>query len=75
MVGKAFSEFWILETMPVKFSESQKKKKKIVNQPVQLWECSCEVAEGNDEAEGKLIKWTHHQAESSISTLEDKISI
>lgn len=51
-VGKASS--WILDTMPVGFSEGQKK---IVNQPVQLWECSCEIAEGNDEVEGKLIKW------------------
>lgn len=49
--------------------------KKTVNQPVQLWECSCELAEGNDEVEGNLIKWTCHQAENSISTLEDKISI
>lgn len=52
MVGKA--SLWILETMPVGFSEGQKK---IMNQPVQLWECSCETAEGNDEVKGKLMKW------------------
>ena len=73
------SGFWILETMPVGFSEGQEK---TVNQPVQLWECSCEIAEGNDEVESKLIKWTHQQAElikwthqqaeSNISMLEDK---
>lgn len=63
------SGFWILETMPVGFSESQEK---TMNQPVQLWECSCEIAEGNDEVKSKLIKWTHQQAESSISMLEDK---
>lgn len=53
-------EFWILETMPVGSSESQEK---TMNQPVQLWEYSCEIAEGNEEVESKLIKWPHHQAE------------
>lgn len=58
--------------MPVEFS---KEKKKTMNQPIQLEECSCEIAEGNYKAEGKLIKCTYHQAESSISTLDDKVSI
>lgn len=58
--------------MPVEFSKGEKM---TVNHPIQLGECSCEIVEGNDKAEGKLIKCTYHQAESSISILDDKGTI
>lgn len=67
MVGKASSRLQMLETMPVGFSEGQKR---MVTQPAQLWGRSCDSAEGNDGGGGMLTKKT--QAGNHTSTMEDK---